>query len=204
MARQAKVSRDEILAAALLIINEQGLDGLSMRKLGEALGVEAMTLYNWVGNKEELLSALHGRILASVEIPERSSNWRRDIETAAQNLRRSLSAHPRALGLFLSRPAVSNAPLKYVEWTLGVLRVPIPQDLDRVYALQSLLSFVVGQTALQCANHSELELDYSAPVASEYPELAALSSCWKSYSPEVEFGLGLGALLEAIERRHPF
>nr|MBA3820674.1 TetR family transcriptional regulator [Deltaproteobacteria bacterium] len=119
MAKQP-LTREKILDAALEILDRDGLDALSMRKLGAAVGVEAMSLYNHVANKDALLDGIHERILLSLE-PAAARTWQSFIRHQAVALHRALLAHPKAIPLFATRPAATPAAIERLDQYLGVL-----------------------------------------------------------------------------------
>ena len=101
------LTREAILDAAIVILDRDGMAGLSMRKLGAAVGVEAMSLYNHVPNKEALLDGIHERILLSLETPAHARTWQAFVRHQALALHRALLAHPNAIPLFATRPAAT-------------------------------------------------------------------------------------------------
>src|SRR5215470_18493570 len=100
MADRIPLSRERIITAAVAIVDEQGLEGLSMRKLGAALGVEAMSLYNHIANKDALLDGIHERILVCLELPPHARTWQAFVHHQALELHGALLAHPHAIPLF--------------------------------------------------------------------------------------------------------
>ncbi|MEJ3652023.1 TetR/AcrR family transcriptional regulator C-terminal domain-containing protein [Actinomycetes bacterium KLBMP 9759] len=94
MARREPLTREKILDVALGIADEEGLDGLSMRKLAKALGVEAMALYNHVANKAEILDGLADRVFAQLPRADPEQEWHERIRTLAHAMYRLLSKHP--------------------------------------------------------------------------------------------------------------
>jgi AcrR family transcriptional regulator len=197
MPRRAKINREQVLDAALQLIDDEGVEAVSMRRLGQQLGVEAMSLYNHVKDKGTLLQGVVERLLASVR-PLRSQNWRRDIVDYAQTWRTTLSKHPRVGALLLSHPPESPSAAAHEEFVMSALSDPIPQALDRAYAFMAIRNYLLG----------DLACSYSSSV----PRLAAAAGTAAvtfadfrmNSSPEVAFELGLNALLDGIERRSPF
>src|SRR5262245_24793657 len=120
MAR-AGLTRDKVLERAVQLVDEEGLDALSMRRLGEALGVQAMSLYRHVSDKADLLDGVHGAILAAVPVPARRGPWATRARALARSVREALRAHPRALVLFATRPAVVPASLALFEEALAIV-----------------------------------------------------------------------------------
>src|SRR5580692_4549477 len=96
------LSRERILAAALAMADGAGLDALTMRALGQALGVEAMSLYNYVEDKEDLLTGIVEFVLAEIELAPIAQDWRLDMRVTAISAYEALLRHPWACQLVLS------------------------------------------------------------------------------------------------------
>src|ERR1044072_5036279 len=94
-----RLSRGRISEAAIALADEHGLESLSMRKLGEALGVEAMSLYNHVANKDDLLDAMIDVVFGEIELPSGEDGWRSAMRQRANSVRSVLSRHRWAIGL---------------------------------------------------------------------------------------------------------
>jgi AcrR family transcriptional regulator len=115
------LSRDRILAAALELVDEQGIDALSMRKLGQSLGYEAMSLYNHVANKDDLLDGILDLVLAEMEPPEADGGLP-GIRSAALSAHEALKRHPWAATMLMSPGRIRPARLAYMEALLASLR----------------------------------------------------------------------------------
>lgn len=210
MAKQP-LTRDQIVKTALKLADRRGIDGLSMRKLGDALKVEAMSLYHHIPNKDALLDAMVDRVFAEVGVPDAGSAWKPSMRQRAESLRAALLRHPWALGLTESRKAPGPATLRHHNSVLGSLRgagfsVALAAHAFSVmdsyiygFVLQELhLPFTTGEEAAALAG----ELLAALP-ASEYPHLAEMASkhvMRKSYSYQKEFQWGLGLVLDGLER----
>src|SRR5215813_12714123 len=101
--RRAPLSRDQVLRAAVALADEGGIGALSMRKLGEAVGVEAMSLYNHVASKGDLLDGMVDLVFGEVEVPTPGDDWRAAMRQRAFSMRLVLSRHRWAIGLMESR-----------------------------------------------------------------------------------------------------
>src|SRR5262245_26008166 len=121
--RLVKLSRERILKAALAIVDREGLDAISMRRVGDALGVEAMSLYNHVANKAAILDGIFESILEELPVAPRASSWRAILRERARSLRAVLGRHPNALPIVATRVAVTRVSLAYLETILALLRV---------------------------------------------------------------------------------
>jgi TetR/AcrR family tetracycline transcriptional repressor len=178
------LSRESIVEAAIALIDAEGIDALSMRSLGRACGVEAMSLYRYVANKDELLDAVQEGIVAQMKLPRRRRAWLEHIEAAVRELRRVLAQHPKAIPLFV-RPAATAGAFAALEQVFAVLVEAGFAEDDALRAVQSVLAFVVGQALWQFRPEGKRAVD-----------------------DEFEFGLevmllGLKAKLDAAAQRGP-
>jgi AcrR family transcriptional regulator len=143
---RAGLSRELVLDAAVALVDRDGLDGLSMRKLGAALGVEAMTLYHYLPNKASLLDGLVEWVVEhSATVPAADgARWDQMLRRFAETFRDTLLAHPGVLSLFFTHPAVTPKTLEAVERALRVLTdagFALGQAIDVINVLNI---FVVG------------------------------------------------------------
>ena len=124
--KHAGLTRDQVLEAAVRLVDRDGLAALSMRRLATDLGVEAMTLYHHVRNKQGLEDAIVEYVLAESLIPPGSrgepASWQEVVAGHAHQLHRGLTRHPGAVVLFASRPAITPSTLAVLEHVLRVLR----------------------------------------------------------------------------------
>ena len=123
MSRGERVSltRGKVIEAALELADESGIEALTMRALGQRLGVEAMTLYYHVGRKEELLAAIAETVAAEFEVPCPGGEWRAELRHAALSAHETLGRHRWATPLLLSPPPAPSR-LRYMNGILGCLR----------------------------------------------------------------------------------
>jgi AcrR family transcriptional regulator len=119
------LTRERVLDAAFAIADADGIEALSMRRLGQALGVEAMSLYNHVANKGELVAAMVDRVVNEFELPDDEPPWDEAIRRCANSAHDVLLEHPWAcqLALIPSDTRVVGGPrIRYMEWLLRRLR----------------------------------------------------------------------------------
>src|SRR3954466_13746244 len=100
---RSPLSRERVLAAAVAFADEHGIGSLSMRKLGEVLGVEAMSLYNHVANKDRLLDGMVDLVFGEIDLPAGNPDWKIAMRERAQSARRALGRHPWAITLMSTR-----------------------------------------------------------------------------------------------------
>jgi AcrR family transcriptional regulator len=205
------LSRERVLRTAIELADADGLESLSMRKLGRALGVEAMSLYNHVANKEDLLDGLADIIVGEIELPSSGEDWRSAMRRRAISARRVLTRHPWANGLLESRVNPSPTRLRYPDAVLGCLRdagFSIEMAIHAFFALDSYIyGFVIQEKNLPSGTPDELagigEMMLRTVPASEYPhlnEILADHVLKKGFDYEVEFEFGLDLLLDGLEQ----
>jgi TetR/AcrR family tetracycline transcriptional repressor len=139
-----KLSREVVLAAALRFVDEHGVQALSMRKLGAALGVEGMALYHYVPNKDALLDGLAERVTEAIvdEAPAMDLGWRDWISQFADGLRRVLLRHPAVLPVVATRDVMTPGFLAVFERALAVLNAFQPKQA--VHVFNTVTTFVLG------------------------------------------------------------
>jgi len=151
MKTRAPLTRDRVLDAAILVADEGGLESLSMRKLARELGVEAMSLYNHVANKGDLVDGIVDRVLEEIELPA-EEDWEKAIRQCAISAYQTFLRHPWACNLVMSSGNTNfmqSPRLQYMEWLLRRLReAGFSADLtyDAYHALDShILGFTLWQ-----------------------------------------------------------
>lgn len=203
------LSRERVLAAALAIADEQGIEALSMRRLGQALGVEAMSLYKHVKNKEDLLDGLVELVVEEIEPPAIGGDWKQELRGRSRSAHEAYLRHPWALALIMSRANVGPAMLRYVDATIGCLRAAGFDWADADHAWNALDAFVYGFTLQQLRFPFEPE-EYAEAAEAYLPQLPPELSHLRGMSEEVIAGrhdgqhrldFGLELLLEGLERR---
>lgn len=140
-----------IATKALELIDQGGLPGLSMRKLGNELGVEAMSLYHYVDNKDDLLDAVLDQLYNEVELPVDvpDAEWELAFRRGLRSFHDVLIRHPAALELFAGRPARSESALRVLLWCYGRLEVVGLDVSTSIKALHFGVSFVMGHVATE-------------------------------------------------------
>jgi len=172
------LSRDRILTAALELADEGGIESLSMRKLGQALGFEAMSLYNHVANKDDVLDGLLDLVLAECDPPSPAGDWDEAIRTSAISIHAALRRHPWSCPLLMAPGRVRPARLRYMDLLLARLRQAGFSAETTYHAYHVLDGYIFGfslwetshaYTAEEVANL--VERFAAAISAEEYPYL---------------------------------
>lgn len=197
--KRAPLSRERVLSAALTIVDREGLDALSMRRVGLELGVEAMSLYNHVPSKASLLDGLYERILDEMERPAGARTWTAYAGHQAKALRKVLLRHPNAATLFATRPATTSASLERLETYLGVLGAAGFSAIEALEIVQCVSAFVVGHTLWSVRAVSDPDApDYDGLDAERFAHVRAAVAALDEGQAEREFERGLDALLRGL------
>ena len=209
--RRAPLNRDAVLGAALHLADLEGIEALTMRTLGRELGVEAMSLYNHVRNKEDVLDGLVDIVFSEVELRCEERDWKAAMRRRAISVREVLARHRWAIGLMESRTHPGGANLRHHDSVLRCLREAGFSVAMAAHAYSALDSYIYGfaltqmnlpfETGEQAAEVAEAILGQN--VATEYPYLAEIAAehvMKPGYSYSNEFEHGLDLLLEALSR----
>jgi AcrR family transcriptional regulator len=205
------LSRERVLRTAVALADEQGIAALSMRKLGEALGVEAMSLYNHVANKSELLDGMVDLVFSEIDLPTGDTTWKSATRQRAASAREVLSRHRWAIGLMESRTSPGPATLRHHDTSIGILRGGGFSVELAAHALSVLDSYIYGfalqeaslpfETGEQTAELAQTILE--GMPADAYPHLTELTLehvLQPGYDYGDEFRFGLDLILDGLER----
>ncbi len=213
MARKREsLNRDRVLQAALKLADSGGFNSLSMRKIAAELGVEAMSLYNHVSNKEDVVDGLVDIVFAEIEVAEPgTTDWRTAMRERASSVRAALNRHRWAVGMMEGRMNPGPANIQHHNAVMGCLREDGFEFRDAVHAYSVLDAYTYG-FALQ-----ERGLPFDAPEETadvmrqqrenvpqmdDYPYLMEVAAELENagYDYETEFYFGLDLILDGIER----
>lgn len=210
MAGREPLSSDRVIAAAASVADRGGLSAVSMRNVGRELGVEAMSLYHHVANKAALLDGLADWVFERFELPPAGLGWRAAMTVRAASVREVLTAHPWALGLVDSRANPGPALMRHHDAVIGCLRAGGFSVAMAARAFSVIDAYVYGFALTErnlpfdsAAGANDFAAGVNLPVA-DHPHLAELISVLTSrgdYSFAAEFDLGLGIILDGLERR---
>ncbi len=212
--RRRTLSADRVLAEAVSLADESGIESLSMRKLGQALGVEAMSLYNHVANKEEILDGIVDRVVGEIEIPSGETDWKTAMRQRAVSARKVFLRHPWVTTLIESRIKMSPVRVRYFDATIGALRAGGFSIELAYHAFLTLDSYIYGFNLHEVSwqfepeERQDVAADLGSQVsAEEYPFIAEIMEFVLSpdnardkagYVAEFEFGLNL--VLDGLEK----
>ena len=206
------LSRERVLRAALRLADEGGIESLSMRKLAQDLGVKAMSLYNHVANKDDLLDGIVDIVVSEIEVPNLGVDWKTAMRRRAMSAHEVLLRHPWSTMPLVSRVNVGPAMLRYVDATLGCLREAgfSLEMADRAW--NAIDSHIYGFTLQELNFPFETE-EYSEAAknglslipADKYPYLNRLTHDVMEgrYDGIHDFEFGLELILNGLDRfRH--
>jgi AcrR family transcriptional regulator len=210
-AERLPLTRERIVAAALDLLDADGLEALTMRRLADRLGVGAMSLYRHVEDRDELLDLVVEGILSETEIPAPTGSWRLDLASIARATRAGLLRHRSAAVLVTTRLGLGRGGLAALERTLAVLRGAGFDDATAVAANRALGNLVAGAVLYEAAGLAgaqgaarERRRDEGRALmaglpADVYPNLHAAADALFSVTADEAFEAGLGALLDGFE-----
>jgi TetR/AcrR family transcriptional regulator, tetracycline repressor protein len=201
------LTRQKVIEAALHVMDREGLDGFNMRKLGAELGVEAMSLYNHIKNKDDLLDGVNEVLILQAHYPQRSDvTAYQELWDFAHAYRDVLRAHPRVITLVATRQLRTEPSLAILERLLTIMQRAHISGLRALYAVNSLAAFIIGHAfidvAVLAAPDSEqggdpMDIWQQLPV-SHYPILRAAIHEFQQWDADDEFDHGLQTLLQGF------
>jgi AcrR family transcriptional regulator len=208
--RRVPLSRERVLDAAIKLADQGGLESLSMRKLGQELGVEAMALYYHFANKDEVIDGIVDIVFSEIDLPASGTDWKTAMRRRAVSLRDVLLRHRWAIGLMEARRNAGPANLRHHDAVIGSLRAG-GLEMDLAAHAYSLLDSYIYGFALTKMN---LPFDASEEVAevaqgmlqrfpvNEYPNLVAIIAerIKPGYDYVDEFEYGLDLILDGLEK----
>ena len=207
------LTKERVLRAAVNLADEGGIESLSMRNLGQKLGVEAMSLYNHVTNKDDILNGIVDIVVSEIDAPSSRADWKAAMRQRAISAREVLLRHPWAPRLMASRTKPGPAMLRYFDSTIGLLREAGFSIEMTHHAIHAIGSRALGFTQeLFDENTEDLGPDVAAifvrQMADEYPYITELvgevshddDTTLGGWDDQVEFEFGLDLILDGLER----
>lgn len=203
------LSRDRVLRTAIGLADRGGIDAITMRKLAEELGVEAMSLYYHVANKDAILDGILDVVASEIDLPSNGGDWKRAMRESAISARNILLRHPWACNLWMSRRGEGPARLRHEEWMLRTLREAGFSKELTYHAFHILESHILGFT-LQQLSFSSMGEDLASLATSflqqlpvdEYPYFTehVLQHLEPGHGEEGGYEFGLDLILDGLER----
>jgi AcrR family transcriptional regulator len=210
-AEHRPLTRQRALQVAVALADAGGIASVTMRKLAQELGVEAMSLYHHVASKNDILDGMVDIVFSEIDVPPVSMGWKTAMRQRAHSARAALSRHPWAISLMESRTAPGPATLQHHDAVIGCLRHAGFSVEMTAHAYSVLDSYLYGFA------HQQLNLPFDTAEetkdladailhqmpADQYPHLAELTTehvLQPGYDYGSEFEFGLDLILDGLER----
>ena len=207
---RAPLSRERVLRAALALADEGGIEALTMRRLGERLQVEAMSLYNHIAGKDDILDGIVDLVFSEIALPSDSADWKTAMRQRAISARDVLLRHPWATSLMQSRTKPGPATLRHHDSVIGSLRKAGFSVDMAAHAFSVMDGYIYGFSLQQVNLPSHTSAESAALAenilrelpAREYPYLAEMivkHALKPDYDYGEEFEFGLDLILDGLE-----
>jgi AcrR family transcriptional regulator len=207
---RAPLTRERALATAVALADAEGIAALSMRRLARELGIEAMSLYHHVANKEDILDGMIELVFGEIELPPEAAEWKTAMRVRAESARAAMTRHPWAISLMQSRSAPGPATLRHHDAVLGCCRAAGFSVAMAAHAFSLVDSYIYGFVLQEVNLPFDDSSDLGEVVESmmlpfaldDYPHLVELTTehiLQPGYRYGDEFDYGLGLILDSVE-----
>jgi AcrR family transcriptional regulator len=209
--KRPPLSRDAIVDAALAILDADGVDALTIRRLGQELGTGAASLYWHIAGKDELCELVYDRIMGEIDLPEPDpARWEDQLKELARQAYRAMLSHNDAVRLSIGRPPAGPNTLRIVEWMLALMRGAGIEDQAAAQFGNTLGRFldasVLEASMGAGANDADTDADVAEMMraywanlpADEFPNLIALADASFADDADGLFEFGLDLLMRGL------
>jgi AcrR family transcriptional regulator len=202
-----RLSREHVARAALGLLDEHGLDALSMRRLADHLGVGTMTLYGYFRSKDELLDAVVDAAVADREPVRLEGTWQQRLRRLMQSTRRGLGRHPGLVKVRADRPVLRPEALRFAEAGVGILREAGFDRRDAARGFRLLFTYVFGYVSFspeqtEADARQRARAATAALPADEYPAVHdSTEELAEAMAGEETFDFGLDRIIDGLEAR---
>lgn len=208
------LSRERVLGCALVLADEVGIAGLTIRSLATSMGTKPMSLYHYVANKEEILDGIVDAVFSEIDLPSPAGEWRKEMHERAHAVRRALKRHPWAVGLLETRSSPGPSTLRHHEATLATLRAAGFSVQMTAHAYALLDSYIYGAALQEAAlpfHGPDAAAEVTASIVElfsegQYPHLVEIATehvLKPGYDFGDEFEFGLNVILDGLARAIP-
>jgi AcrR family transcriptional regulator len=209
-AAREPLTRQRALLTAVALADAEGIGALTMRRLAQELGIEAMSLYHHVANKDDILDGMVDLVFGEIELPPQGSDWKPAMRDRARSARAAMTRHPWAISLMESRASPGPATLRHHDAVLGSCRgagFSVAMSAHAFSLIDSYIyGFVLQEVNLPFDDGDDLEQVVGSMMlpfsAEDYPHLVELTTehiLKPGYSYGDEFEYGLGSILDSLE-----
>jgi len=208
-----QLTRERIVTAAVELIEQEGADAVSMRRIAAELGSGVMSLYNHVPSKAVLLDAVAERVLSGIDYTiEPGVGWEDQVRAQARAFRQIARAYPRCTMVVVSRPVSSAAALKPMEHALATLRDSGFGAEDAVRVVRAFIAYIIGSLLREVGvspglepqrplNQDPASLSADRPLhlnPAEFPQVVGMSEELMNRDHDADFEFGLNLLVRAV------
>ncbi len=206
MPPKAKFDRAKLQDAALSIVDDQGLQALSMRTLAAALGTGPMTLYNYVRDRSDLDALVVEAVMSKVRLPRESDAWQADVRAIVEATWRTVRRHPNVIPLTLTRRTLHETTLEWAEALLRALARSGRTGVDLLVAFRTVSGFVMGLAQAQLADPLLPQEDGANPdvkraqalAPERFPRLIEIAGAAAKVGADREFRAGLDIVMAGL------
>lgn len=200
MPRPRSLTDDQLVAAALAVVDRDGLPALTMRAAAKELGMATMGLYRYVADRQALEVLVVDHVFRSVDLSLPDAGWQERVHVLLDRMRVAVARHPAVVPLVLRHRQAAPASLRLIEAVLAVLTDGGLDGVDRVLAQRTLIGHLLG--FLQIEHFAALSgpgtIVLSELSPEEYPLLARTAADARSVPPDEEFRRGLDIVLRGL------
>lgn len=198
------LNRKIILITALTILDESGIEALSMRTLAKHLNVKAMSLYNHIKNKEDLLNGVVEIILQEVLIPEPTSDWKKDLRRIACSFHATLLRHPNVIPIISTHSPVTAKGLEQAEKILSILNGINKAGLCAFSLMHIIVAYIIGHAGMSLTSQQENKKSNEKQFYQDEENLKTLPNLLNAFQNlsqrniDEEFMYGLNLILDSL------
>jgi AcrR family transcriptional regulator len=208
-----QLTRERIVAAAVELIEREGVDAVSMRRIAAELGSGVMSLYNHVPSKDALLDGVAEQVMSGIDFSsEPGASWEDQVRAQARAFRQIARAHPRCTMVVVSRPNASATGLRPIEHALATLRGAGFTGDEAVRVVRAFVAYIVGSLLREVGvapslapQHQLAQPADDAPGAgqhrldpAEFPQVTSLTAELMHKDHDADFEFGLELLVRAV------
>jgi AcrR family transcriptional regulator len=200
-----------VVEAALRLMDEEGLEAVTMRRVAREVGVEAMSLYNHVEDKEDLLDGVCEHVMSGFEFPQVSEDWAENCRRGARAWRQLLRRHPNVMRLFAEQRGPIRSPdsMRPTEFALRILRSTGLSDRDTAQAFHAFGGYIQGFVMMELGSiaggsdeeHRKAHAELVSALPDEFPTLQTVGPFFAECDLDQQFEFGLDLLISGLEAK---
>ena len=205
------LTRERVIDAALRVMDAEGLEAVTMRRVAREVGVEAMSLYHHVEDKEDLLDGICECVMSGFDFPEPSDDWAENCRRGARAWRRLLQEHPDVMRLLTEKrgPVQSVDSMRPMEYALTVLRSSGLSDRDTVQAFHAFGGYIQGFVMMELGSiaggsdeeHMKAHAELAASLPGDFETMQAVGPYFLECDADEQFEFGLDLLIRGLEAK---